>query len=59
MPSWPTMMPPDLRRVLDGTLSSRGVSSAEVWTDLRDWLIKHQVEPPAELPEDRERGRAE
>lgn len=49
---WPSSIPADLRRILDGTLAQRGVNAAQVWGDLRDWLIKHQVEPPAEIPEE-------
>jgi hypothetical protein len=48
---WPTMIPPDLRRHLEATLSARNVEAADFWTELREWLIKHQVEPPAQLPE--------
>lgn len=49
---WPNSIPADLRRVLDGTLSQRGVGAAQVWGDIRDWLIKHRVEAPAEIPEE-------
>jgi hypothetical protein len=49
---WPTMIPPDLRRRLEATLSARNVEAADVWTEVRDWLIKHHVQPPAMLPED-------
>jgi hypothetical protein len=49
---WPTMIPPDLRRRLESTLSARNVEAADVWTEVRDWLIKHQVQPPEKLPEE-------
>lgn len=49
---WPNSIPADLRRTLDGTLSQRGVGSAQVWGDVRDWLIKHGVEAPKILPEE-------
>jgi hypothetical protein len=49
---WPTMIPPDLRRRLEATLSARNVEAADVWTEVRDWLIKHQVQPPENLPEE-------
>ena len=48
--SWPTMIPDDLRYRLDGVLG--GVSrplAADVWTDLREWLIAHEVAPPSGL----------
>lgn len=57
--AWPNTIPEDLRRILTGTLATRSVGAAEVWGDLRDWLIRHGVEPPAHpLPEYRppERG---
>lgn len=54
--SWPTMIPPDLRRRLDEALSARNVEAADVWTEVRDWLIKHQVQPPDQLPEEVRRG---
>lgn len=57
--TWPNTIPEDLRRILSGTLATRSVGPAEVWGDLRDWLIRHGVEPPAHpLPEYRppERG---
>ena len=50
--TWPNTIPEDLRRILTGTLATRSVGPAEVWGDLRDWLIQHGVEPPAHpLPE--------
>jgi hypothetical protein len=49
---WPTMIPPDLRRGLEAVLSARNVHAADVWTELRDWLILHQVQPPEQLPEE-------
>ena len=48
--TWPTMIPDDLRYRLDGVLG--GISrplAADVWTDLREWLIAHEVAPPDEL----------
>ncbi len=48
--TWPTMIPDDLRyrrhEVLGGI--SRPLA-ADVWTDLREWLIAHDVTPPDEL----------
>jgi hypothetical protein len=52
---WPTMILPDLRRRLDEALSARNVEAADIWTEFRDWLIKHQVQPPEKLPEDERR----
>ena len=55
MPQWPTMIPPDLRRKLEPVLGSRNRPlAADVWTELRDWLLKHGVTPPDELPVDEE-----
>lgn len=31
--------------------------SADVWTELRDWLATHEVEVPKELPKGQENGR--
>ena len=50
--TWPNTIPEDLRRILTGTLATRSVGPAEVWGDLRDWLIQHGVQPPDHpLPE--------
>ena len=49
--SWPQNCPPDLRRMLEGVLSQRSHGPAEVWGELRDWLVRHQVEAPADLGE--------
>jgi hypothetical protein len=46
---WPTMMPEDLRRAVNRTLGARNVEAADVWTEVREWLIKHGVEAP-QLP---------
>ncbi len=46
---WPTMMPADLRSAINHVLGARNVEAADVWTEVRDWLIKHGVEAP-ELP---------
>lgn len=49
---WPNNIPADLRRQLAATLSRRNVGPAEIWGDVRDWLILHGIEPPNGLPED-------
>ena len=46
---WPTMIPHDLRSALDRIVQSRNPCSADVWTELREWLIRHGVEAP-DLP---------
>jgi hypothetical protein len=51
MTHWPDTIPEDLRTILDGTLTARNVNSAQVWGDVVDWLRKHGVEAPAQLPE--------
>lgn len=43
---WPTMMPDDLRRCVDDIIHRRNAEAADVWTELRDWLMKHGVEAP-------------
>ena len=50
---WPTMMPPDLRRNIEGVLGMRSPCAADVWTELREWLVLHGVEAPDYLPRDR------
>lgn len=49
---WPNTIPADLRCMIDSALSHRSVGAAEVWGEVRDWLIKHGVEAPDRLPED-------
>jgi hypothetical protein len=52
MQDWPNTIPEDLRQRLTGTLAARSVGPAEVWGDLRDWLIRHGIQPPDQpLPE--------
>lgn len=46
---WPTMIPDDLRPAIDRIVQGRNRGVADVWTEVRDWLIKHGVEPP-DLP---------
>ena len=53
---WPTNIPPDLRRALDECLSMRSITSADLWTEVREWLIKHGAEAPV-LPSDAPQGR--
>jgi hypothetical protein len=52
---WPSMMPEDLRSPISNILASRNPMAADVWTEVRDWLIKHGVKapdlpPPGPLP---------
>jgi hypothetical protein len=49
--TWPNNIPPDLRRLLESVLSYRSVGAAEVWGEVRNWLIKHGVEAPERLQE--------
>ncbi len=46
---WPQTIPPDLRRRIDAVLSMRDSDANEVWSELRDWLMRHRVEAP-DLP---------
>ena len=47
------MMPPDLRCSIEAALRVRSPCAADVWTEVRDWLVRHGAEAPAELPADR------
>ena len=49
---WPNDIPPDLRRRLECVLGQRSFGPADVWGEVRDWLIEHDVQPVA-LPEDK------
>lgn len=49
--SWPRRIPPDLRKRLEAVLSYRDVETADLWTEVRDWLVEHEVEAPERLPE--------
>jgi hypothetical protein len=49
---WPNTIPEDLRKRMDATLSQRTTSSATLWGDVVEWLIKHDVPAPDHpLPE--------
>lgn len=48
---WPSSIPPDLRKRLDRVRSYRDVETADLWTEIREWLIEHEVEAPERLPE--------
>lgn len=50
--TWPHSIPPDLRRMLDSALSARSHGPAELWGEVRDWLILHGIEAPEKLPQD-------
>lgn len=39
-------MPPDLRPRLEAVLKFRSVGAAEVWAEVRDWLVEHEVSVP-------------
>ena len=38
--------------MLDRVLDARSYGSADLWGEIRDWLIKHGVEALEKLPED-------
>lgn len=55
MPLWPYFMPdrrrtyavpPDLRPRLEAVLSYRSAGAANVWADVRDWLVAYDVAVP-------------
>jgi hypothetical protein len=50
---WPQTVPPDLRPRLEDVLGQRSHGPAEIWGEIRDWLVKHGVEAPGGLPFDR------
>lgn len=52
---WPTMMPPDLRNAVERVLGFRNVEAADIWTEVRAWLIAHGAEAPG-LPEEKRPG---
>lgn len=55
---WPTSCPPDLRRLIEPLLEQRNRPlAADVWTNLREWLITHDV-PAPELGESQDRSRS-
>lgn len=43
---WSYTIPAGLRRRLDAVLSQRNVGSAEIWGEIRDWLVENGVEMP-------------
>lgn len=43
---WPTMMPPDLRTAVNRVFGSRNVEAADIWTEVREWLMAHGAEAP-------------
>lgn len=51
MPKWPQSCPEDLRPKLKNVLSYRDHGPAEIWGEVREWLIAHGVEAPEKLPE--------
>lgn len=50
--SWPYTIPPDLRRRLENVLGMRSHGPAELWGEIRDWLVLHGAPAPQKLPED-------
>lgn len=49
--SWPTMMPSDLRRAVSDILGRRDAEAADVWTEVRSWLVAHGAVAP-DLPKE-------
>ncbi|GAB5438252.1 hypothetical protein [Falsiruegeria mediterranea] len=44
---WPSTIPFDLRNRIDGLAERRGnMLSADVWTEIREWLERHGVDAP-------------
>lgn len=44
--SWPYSIPADLRPRLEAVLGQRNHGAAEIWGEVRDWLVAHGVEMP-------------
>ncbi len=44
--TWPHSIPHDLRPRLEDVLGQRSHGPAEIWGEVRDWLVKHRVELP-------------
>ena len=57
MSDWPTFCPEDLRRALEEVEGMRWhTGPQDQWTAIREWLVKHQIEPPVfVLPAEEER----
>lgn len=51
MTRWPHSIPEDLRHRLASAMTARSYGPPELWGEIREWLIKHGVEPPENLPE--------
>lgn len=47
--SWSYNIPAGLRRRLDAVLSQRNVGAAEIWGEIRDWLVEQGVEKPEHI----------
>lgn len=59
MPNWPNRIPADLAHALAELDRRRDPpGDQDRWGEIRDWLIKHGVEAPEELPMDPELPRA-
>lgn len=43
---WPHTIPAGLRHRLDAVLSQRSFGPAEIWGEVRDWLVENGVEMP-------------
>lgn len=52
--TWPHSIPAGLRRRIDSVLGQRSHGAADIWGEVRDWLVEHGVEMPdgveVELP---------
>lgn len=55
MPHWPQTIPPDLRRRLENVTGYRSYGPQDLWGEVREWLVLHQVEVPEGLPVDPQR----
>jgi hypothetical protein len=51
--SWTYSVPPDLRRQLEGVLGQRNCGAAEIWGEVRDWLVANKVPFPDGLEVER------
>jgi hypothetical protein len=52
MNQWPQRMPPDLQDRITRAIGMRGCPPNDVWAEVREWLMQHQVPVPHRLPDD-------
>jgi len=51
--SWPYSIPAGLRRRIENVLGQRSYGAAEIWGEIRDWLVENGVEKPEGITAER------